>query len=154
MQVYDPTNTNEAYRPSRQQVDEFVQNQVIGVLSTIDADGAPMGATVAFATTANGCWIVGTNESSRKSSNIANDPRVAVTITDASTRYTLQAEAIARKLSTDEFEREYAERHYAERPESLPFKDKPGECHILVEPMHIRFTDCTTNPWVATEFTE
>lgn len=152
MQTFDPNSSKEAFRPSREQVNEFIQDTVIGVLSTVDGDGAPMGATVAFSTTANGCILVGTQESSHKSSNIAGDPRVAVTITDAVKRYTLQCEGIARKLTHQEFERDYANEHYAKRPESLPFKDKPGECHILIEPLHIRFADCSVSPWVATEF--
>ncbi len=152
MKTYDPTNGGEAFRPTREQVNEFIQQVIIGVLSTVDADGAPMGATVAFSTTANGCLLVGTQESSRKSRNISGDPRVAATITDADRRYTLQLEGIARKLSSAEFERNYAAEHYRQRPESLPFKDRPGECHILVEPLHIRFADCNASPWVTTEF--
>lgn len=154
MKTFDPANTSEGYRPTRQQVDEFIDARVIGVLSTLDEDGAPVGATVAFSATQNGCWIVGTQESSRKAANIKGDPRVAVTITDADARYTVQAEGIARVLTSNEFVQEYADEHYQKRPESLPFKDTPGECHILIEPLHIRFADCSVNPWVTTEFTE
>lgn len=152
MKTYDSTSNGKAFHPTREQVNEFIQATVIGVLSTLDSDGAPMGATVAFSTTANGCLLVGTQASSRKSQNISGDPRVAVTITDADKRYTLQLEGIARKLTSEEFERDYAAEHYRQRPESLPFKDRPGECHILVEPLHIRFADCNASPWVTTEF--
>lgn len=152
MQIFDPSSREAAYRPTREQVSEFIEQQVIGVLSTLDAEGAPMSATVAFSTTQDGGLIVGTAEASHKSQNIDGDDRVAVTVTDAERRYTVQLQGTAHKLGQHAFEATYAERHYSQRPESLPFRDKPGECHILISPTHVRFSDCSVSPWVTTEY--
>ncbi len=82
-----------------------------------------MSATVAFSVTSNGELILGTSEASHKSQNVDHDNRVAVTVTDPDRRHTMQMQGTARKLSREEFEAEYAEEHYRQRPQSLPFKD-------------------------------
>jgi pyridoxine/pyridoxamine 5'-phosphate oxidase len=152
MQTYDENSTAEAFRPTREQIYEFVRSQVLGVISTLDNDGAPMNATVAFSVTEDAKLIVGTSETSHKSQNIDGDSRVAVVITDVEKRYTLQVQGTARKVTQETFEAQYADEHYGQRPQSLPFKDKPGQCHILITPTHMRFSDCSTNPWAITEY--
>lgn len=152
MRNFDPSANHDAFRPTPAQVNEFIQEQVLGVLSTLDSEGAPMGATVALSTTLDGNILVGTSESSHKSQNIDGDSRVAITVTDPERRYTLQLQGTARKLGQQAFEAMYAEEHFRQRPQSLPFKDEPGQCHILIAPTHIRFSDCSVNPWVVTEF--
>jgi general stress protein 26 len=113
-----------------------------------------MSATVAFSVSKAGELIVGTSESSNKSQNVDRDPRVAVTITDAERRHTLQLQGLARKLSKAAFEADYAEEHYRQRPQSLPFKDDPGQCHIAITPTRMKFSDVSVFPWVITEYTE
>jgi general stress protein 26 len=152
MNTFNENNTTEGFRPTRDQINEFVKGQVIGVISTLDESGAPMSATVAFSVTEGNDLMVGTSESSHKSQNVDRDSRVAVTITDAAKRYTLQLQGTARKVNEETFESVYAETHFGQRPESLPFKDKPGQCHILITPRHMRFSDCSVNPWAITEF--
>ena len=152
MQTFDENNTAEGFRPTREQLNEFIKGQVIGVISTLDENGAPMSATVAFSVTEGNDLMVGTSETSHKSQNVDRDSRVAVTITDAAKRYTMQLQGTARKVNEETFMAVYAEAHFGQRPESLPFKDKPGQCHILITPTHIRFSDCSVNPWAITEF--
>lgn len=144
----------EGWRPSREEINQFVIDQVIGVLSTLDETGAPMSATVALSVGKAGELIVGTSASSHKSQNIDRDPRVAVTITDAESRHTLQAQGLARRLTKTVFEADYAEEHYRQRPQSLPFKDDPNQCHIAVAPTHIKFSDVSVYPWVVTEYSK
>ena len=153
MKIQDKSGEVEAFRPTRDELNEWLKGQVICTLSTLDETGAPMGATVAFSVTASGEMLIGTSETSHKSQNIDRDDRVAVTVTDSDERMTAQIQGVARKLSQDAFERDYADEHYSQRPESRPFKDEPGQCHILVTPKHIRFSDCRPHPWVVTEFT-
>lgn len=152
MKTFEPGVASEPYRPDREQVRTFINQQVIGVLSTLGADGAPHAATVAFSAVKDGNLIVGTDENSEKSHNIDRDGRVAVTITDPEKRYTLQLQAHARKLAEQAFIALYATEHYALRPESLPFKDTPGQCHILLVPTSMKFSDCSVSPWEVTRF--
>jgi general stress protein 26 len=144
----------EGWRPSREEVNQFIQDQVIGVVSTLDETGAPMSATVAFSVSKEGELLIGTSEASNKSKNVDRDPRVAVTITDAERRQTLQVQGMARKLSKVAFEADYAEEHYRQRPQSLPFKDDPGQCHIAITPTRMKFSDVSVFPWVVTQYSE
>lgn len=150
-------NLNESqpgWQPTREEVNHFLRGQILCTLSTLDETGAPQGATVAFSVAESGELIIGTSEESRKAHNIENDNRVAVTVTDSYERYTVQIQGIARKLAEAAFAAEYSDEHYAQRPESLPFKDEPGQTHIAVTPQTIRFSDCNPHPWMVTEFTE
>lgn len=152
MKIQDMQNTKEGWRPSREELSDFLRTQSFCVFSSVDANGAPQGATVAFSETHDGDFIIGTSVSSRKSANVDGNPHVALTVTDSVRRYTVQMEGIARKLSAEEFA-EYADVHYEQLPASRPFKDAPGQVHILISPTHIRFSDCSTYPWVLTDFT-
>lgn len=139
------------WQPSRQEVSEFLRGQPLCTIATVDAEGQPQAATVAFSVTIEGNLIIGTSESSRKAHNIGRDPRVAMVVTDNDQRYTVQLEGAAHILSSEEFDY-YAEEHYSQLPASRPFRDKPGEVNILITPHHLRFSDCNPFPWVLTEF--
>lgn len=140
------------WHPSREEINQFAIDQVIGVFSTLDETGAPASATVAFSVSKAGEFIVGTSESSEKSANVDHDERVAITITDADARRTLQVKGRARKLAKAIFEADYAEEHYRQRPQSLPFKDEPGQCHIVVTPTRLKFSDVSVFPWAVTTY--
>ena len=138
-------------QPTRVELSEFLLSQPVCVFSSVDSEGTPQGATVAFSETKSGDFLIGTSQTSRKASNIDTHSHVALTITDPERRYTVQVEGIARKLSVDEFVA-YADDHYDQLPTSRPFKDAPGQVSILITPTHIRFSDCSVYPWLTTEF--
>lgn len=152
MKIQDKSGNAEAFRPTRVQLNDWLRQQVLCVFSTLDATGAPMSATVAFSVTLDGKLIVGTDVNSRKSKNIDRDGRVAMTITDADDRKTVQLQGYAEKISEEVFAKKYETEHYRLRPQSLPFKDAPGQCHILITPHHIKFSDVGSRPWAITEF--
>ncbi len=154
MKTQDMSEHQGGWRPSRDEVNEFLRGQTLCVLSTLDESGAPQGATVAFSVAQSGELVIGTDALSRKVQNIERDGRVAVTVTDSEERITVQLQGVARKLAETAFTADYADKHYAQRPESLPFKDVPGQTHIAVTPQAIRFSDCNPHPWVVTEFSE
>lgn len=154
MKIQDKSGNIEGFRPSRDELNEWLRGQVLGTFSTLDETGAPMGATVAFSVTEAGELLIGTSETSHKSQNVDRDERVALTVTDSNERMTAQIQGTAWKLAQTAFELNYADEHYRQRPESLPFKDEPDQCHILVTPKHIRFSDCRPHMWVITEFTK
>jgi general stress protein 26 len=142
----------DGWRPSREEINQFIQDQVIGVISTLDETGAPASATVAFSVSLGGELIVGTKEDSEKSQNIDHNEHVAVTITNADTRHTLQVKGKARKLAKAVFEADYAKEHYRQRPQSLPFRDDPEQCHIAITPTRLKFSDVSVFPWVVTTY--
>ena len=152
MKIQDMNSKSEGWRPTRTDLSDFLRTQPLCTFSSVDSEGKPQGATVAFSETVDGDFIIGTSELSRKSTNVDANPNVAMTITDMERRYTVQLEGVARKLGAEAFVA-YAEYHYEQLPASRPFKDTPGQVNILVSPTSIRFSDCNPHPWVLTEFT-
>lgn len=151
MKTQDLSSTQEGWQPTREEVSQFLRQQPLCVISTLGEEGNPQGATVAFSETEDGNLIIGTDRNSRKATNIARDSRASLTITDADKRYTVQLEGEGRILDQAEFAKLEAE-HYRQLPASRPFKDQPGQVHILIKPKHIRFTDCNPHPWLISEF--
>ena len=152
MQTEQHNTATDGVEVTREQVNDWLREQELCVFSSLDATGAPMSATVAFSVTVDGNLIVGTDENSRKSKNIDRDGRVAMTITDQNRRITVQLQGMAKKIPQEVFERTYEQEHYRLRPKSLPFKDEPGQCHILITPYHIKYSDVGAKPWAVTEF--
>lgn len=152
MKVQEKDGSTEGWRPTHDELNDWLRGQVLCTLATLDETGAPMGATVAFSVTDAGELLIGTSDASRKSHNIDRDERVAVVVTDADERKTAQIQGSARKIAQKVFELSYADEHYRQRPESLPFRDEPGQCHILITPNHIKFSDTGSYPWTVTEF--
>lgn len=151
MKAYDVNNQQPGWQPDRSELGDWLRSQVLCSLATLDTNGQPEVATVAFSETDQGDFIVGTSQSSRKSQNIDGDSRVAMVVTDPSDRYTAQIKGTAQKLSDVAFAA-LADTHYKQRPESLPFKDDPSQTHILVSPEEVRFSDCSVSPWLTTTF--
>jgi len=151
MKIQNMEQGGSGWKPSRAEISEFLRSQQLCTIASLDADGQPQAATVAFSETTDGNFIIGTSETSRKAGNIAHDPRVAMVVTDDEQRYTVQLEGTARVLTAEEFE-PYAEEHYNQLPASRPFRDQPGEVNILITPHYLRFSDCNPHPWVLTEF--
>ncbi len=152
MRQQNKESSFDGWRPSRSEVNLWLKEQPLGVLSTLDETGAPHGSTVAFSVTEYGDILIGTRDDSRKSEYIDRDNRVAFTVTDSERRITVQLQGIARKIAQTAFELDYAKEHYYQRPQSLPFKDDAGQCHILVTPLSLYLSDCQPKEWVVSKF--
>ncbi len=151
MKVFDKSEVRDGWAPSRGELDEWLKGRVLCSLSTLDAEGAPESATVAFSVAEDGGYIIGTSKDSHKAANLDGDNRVAMVVTDPETRYTVQIKGTAVKLAQTAFDA-LADEHYRQRPESLPFRDEPDQVHIKVTPHLIRFSDCSVHPWLVTEY--
>lgn len=151
MKTEGKSEVSKGWRPTRAELSEFLLKQPVCVLSSLSEDGAPQSATVAFSETKDGQFIIGTSVTSRKSHNIDNDSRVALNVTDVEARHTVQMGGLARKLMPEEFA-DYEDFHYEQLPASRPFKDQPGQVHIIIQPNYIRFSDCSAYPWLLTEY--
>lgn len=140
------------WAPTKEELREFLSRQQLCVVSTIGPDGAPQSATVAFSENGDLQLIIGTSLSSRKYANLQRDPHIAVNVTDAENRLTVQYQGTAKVLSKEEFQARETE-HFIKLPGSLPFKDLPDQVYFLITPTWIRFSDCNPHPWQITEFT-
>lgn len=138
--------------PTKADLTEFLDSQVICTISSNGEGGYPNSASVAFSSNDDLEFVIGTSVQSRKAANFARNGKVAMTITDAEKRWTVQLEGDVRQLTPEEFQTKYSEKHYAKLPFSLPFKDLPDQSNYLVVPVHLKLTEANKKPWVATEF--
>ena len=138
--------------PTKQDLIDFLDSQSLCTISSNGEGGYPNSATVAFSSNDNLEFIIGTNAKSRKASNFGRDNKVAMTITDAERRWTVQLEGDVSPLSWEEFEVTYSQKHYKKLPFSLPFKDIPDQTNFRIIPTHIKLTEANKKPWVVTEF--
>lgn len=150
MKTQDMTLGRTGLKPSKDQLYDWLDKQVLCTVATRGKDGYPNAATVAFSQSRSLEFIIITDKDSRKAINIASDDKVALVITNSDDRYTVQLEGHARQLSWDEFG-QYAEYHHTKLPFSLPFKDIPGQTPFVIVPTRIRFTDASVRPWELTE---
>jgi general stress protein 26 len=88
---------------SREQIYEFMNTYMLGVISTISQEGLPGAAVVGFGQTKDLQVLVGTNASSRKYQNLKSNPHVAFTI-GGKTAETIQIEGVAHELPPDEID--------------------------------------------------
>lgn len=150
MKTQDMTPGSQGLKPGKQELYDWLDEQILCTIATNGEADYPNAATVAFSQSENLQFVIITDKDSRKAKNIAVNERVALTITNQDDRYTLQLEGNARQLSWDEFE-PFSEHHYAKLPFSLPFKDIPGQTPYIITPTHMRFTDASVRPWELTE---
>lgn len=145
---------SEGAKLTRQDLYEFLDSQVLCVITTQGIDGYPNSATVAFSSNDDLEFVIGTSVASRKASNIVRNSKVAMTITDADKRWTVQLEGDARQLTPEEFQEKYSEKHYSKLPFSLPFKDLPDQTNYVIVPVHLRLSDVSQKPWQTYDFIE
>ena len=134
-----------------EQLHDLLHSQVVCIIATNGRDGYPNTATVAFSHTTDLGIIFSTDNSTRKAANIARDNRIAVTVTDAGKRITMQAECTVTTLSLDEFDKKYAEKHFQKLPFTRLFRDIPSMTFYIAKPVRMKLTDINQKPWHVTE---
>lgn len=132
-------------------LDELLSGQLLCTVATIDADGYPNAATVAFSHASDLTFVFSTDDGTRKAANIANNGRIALTVTDAENKITMQAVGTATKLSRKEFADTYERYHFEKLPFTRFFKDVPTMSFYAVKPIHMKLTDINQRPWQVTE---
>lgn len=139
------------FKPSKQQIVEFLHSLELGSIATVSPEGFPETATVAFSETDKLEIIIGTDNRSRKANNIQNNPKAAFVATDSEKRFTVQLHGYAQKFS-EKSNQQLLNNHYEKLLSSRPFKDIPGQSHIILKPIYLKFSDCNLYPYETTEF--
>lgn len=128
----------------------FIKSKSLMVVSSIAADGSVQSALVGFGETDSFQLIFGTSNASRKYSNILHNPRVAVVIGWDGPK-TVQYEGVARELSGQEAD-EYSELYFAKNPRARrQYEERDDNRYFLIEPMWVRLTDLSVEPWDVVE---
>jgi hypothetical protein len=128
----------------------FLENCLLGVLSSLGRDGAPQSALVGIAVTPRLEIIFDTVAKSRKFANIARDPRVAFVI-GWQGEITVQYEGIARQISSSEIG-PYHEIYFRKFPDGPARLKWEGITYYVVAPKWIRYSDYNQSPPEIVEF--
>jgi|SRR5208283_285124 len=128
----------------------FIAQSKLGVLSTLAGDGTPQSALVGFAVTPHLEIVFDTVKSSRKYPNLVARPQCSFVI-GWTGEQTVQYEGEAMEPHGAELQRcqEVYFRVWPDGPKRLAW---PGIVYILVRPKWIRYSDFDQNPPLIQEF--
>jgi len=125
---------------------QFIAQQKLGVVSTINSENKPESAVVGIAVSENLEIIFDTVKASRKYRNIIRDPHVAFVI-GWDNEITVQYEGIAEVLGNgDEADRLRAVYYHVYPDGKERAATWPGLVHIKVTPKWLRYSDFNEPP--------
>lgn len=126
----------------------FLRTRKLCVISTVNDEGAPQSALVAFSELDNGKIVIGTFNNTRKFANMMHN--LHVSIVASSDEACVQIEGLAR-ITKDEEEHLCKETHLAKNPSSAKYVDDPHQRFFIITPTWMRFTDHSVSPHVVEE---
>ncbi len=127
----------------KQQILEFIKSQMLCTIATVDANGNPECATVAFSEKDNLGLVFGTFNDTRKFQNIQNNPHVAFAISNDD--ITVQYEGVA-TLAEGKMEYECRATHLRKNPSSKKYAVDIKQRFFEVAPRWIRYSDISVTP--------
>ncbi len=131
---------------------EFIKHEHLCVISTVNKDGKPEGATMAYSETPDLKLIFSTSTKTRKYENLLNNPDVAVVIGWDFNKYvTVQYNGIA-KMEEGEQKDTIRNIHITKNEESKKYAFDPENRYYIVEPKWIRYWSVKENLKFELEF--
>ena len=131
---------------------DFLNEQIHAVLATVNAENKPEGAFIGFGLDEQMNIVFGTGIKTRKFANIQNNPHVALTITDAEKRITVQYEGEAKELIKEELDK-CKQLYFHKLPSARKFESSTNR-YFKVTPTWIRYSDINETPWKIFELTD
>lgn len=117
---------------------EFMNQHKTCVLSSVNGD-KPQSATVGFSVDDDFKILIATKSSTRKASNIVNNPNVSLVIGFSGDK-TLQIDGVAKEL--DRYtNNDRVELHFEKVPGAKKYAQDDGQVYFLITPTWMRFTD-------------
>jgi len=122
----------------------FIKRYKIGVLATVDTEGKPEAASMAFSQTVDLKLIFQTPNYYRKYGNLKKNPNVAVVFGFSLEEFiAVQYEGVAKEAGADEVGK-FQKIHITKNPYSVRFTNLPENKYFIVEPKWIRYWDFKT----------
>ncbi len=132
---------------TRDEILAFVRSQKLGVVSTVNAEGAPQSAVVGYAATDAFELVFDTLGDTRKAVNLR--ARDAVSFALWSGERTVQIDGIADEPSGDELGR-LRDAYLSVWPDGRERMAWPGITWVRITPTWIRYTDFGAGPLIVT----
>jgi len=130
----------------KQVVLDFIQQQPLMVVSTVNTTGLPEAAVVGFCVTENFEVIFDTSNLSRKYKNLATNTNVAAVL-GWDNGITVQYEGAAHEV-VDAGEIETCWKlMIAKEPAAEKYKGEPDSRMFKITPHWVRYSDLKVNPW-------
>ncbi len=125
----------------KQKILDFIKKKKLGVISTINQEGKPESAVVAFSETDKLELIFGTFNTTRKYKNLKANQNISFVIGwDEEEKITIQYEGLARDVKDEEFE-ECRTVHLNKNPSSKKFAFGKEQRYFKITPRWIRYSD-------------
>ena len=139
---------------TRADVLEFMRQYSLAVQASVSGSNSPQAAVVGFIVNDDFEVFFDTLGSSRKASNLRQNPRIAIVIggLTAGEERTVQYEGIADEPTGIELER-LKERYFVRFPDGRDRQAWPGLIYVRTRPAWLRFSNFNQNPPEIVEFT-
>jgi len=122
-----------------EQLYRFIQPRKLAVISTVAPNGDPQSALVGIAVSPQLQIVFDTVKSSRKYTNLKNDPRISLVV-GWDTETTLQYEGIATEPEGEAL-RHAKDIYFQTWPDGVERQQWPGITWFLVTPTWVRYSD-------------
>ena len=138
---------------TRANVLEFMRQYSLAVQASVSASNSPQAAVVGFIVTDDFEVFFDTLDSSRKASNLRQNPRIAIVVggLTAGEERTVQYEGIADEPKGIELDR-LKERYFVRFPDGRDRQTWPGLTYLRTRPTWLRFSNFNQNPPEIVEF--
>ncbi len=117
----------------------FLEDKFLCVMSSVNDQGNPESAVVAFSENEKLEILIGTSKESRKFQNIAKRPNVALVFGFDGDR-SLQYEGKVRMPAEDELQ-ERLKYHFYKQPGAKRYLNDTSQVYVIVEPVWVRLVE-------------
>jgi ribonuclease HI len=127
---------------NKNQILNFIKKEQFAVISTVNVNGSPESALVAFSQTDDPFIILGTNVSTRKVDNLRTNKQVAI-VFGFKPPISVQINGEAEILLNQEAE-PYIKKHLKKYPQAIKYAHNPDQVWIRVKLLRMQHVDITT----------
>ena len=130
-------------------VQEFLNENDLAVLATVNDEGRPEAAVLEFGVMKDMTLVIDTLKTSRKYANLQNHDNVAIVV-GWDENITVQIEAIAEEVEFDKLAR--TEHRYFKKARARKWEEYDKAAYFMLKPYWVRYTDVAQSPWQIEEF--
>ena len=134
---------------TKKQIIEFLKENELAVLATVDGSGQPMAAAMAYTVDDQPVFYLETGQETRKHRNLLKNSRVSLVVGVSNQKPTVQIDGEAKLLSGGEARKAWQfilSKHPEWRDYYLDPQGNPGYIYLVIEPHRLAYSDFSTEP--------